>query len=79
MVDRSTRRVLIFFAGRQRNARESNQRPGLIAAQALKPDHVLVLYPDDDAIAQKIARELVEDIASDATFTESYWRRLCRL
>jgi len=74
MVDRSTRRVLIFFAGRQRNARESNQRPGLIAAQALKPDHVLVLYPDDDAIAQKIARELVEDIASDATFTESYWR-----
>ena len=72
-MDRIKNRILIFFAGRQRNARGNEQRPGLITARALDPEHVIVLYPDGDEVAQKIAVELVEDIASDPHFSREYW------
>lgn len=72
-MDRTRKRILIFFAGRNRNARGNDQRPGLIAARALDPEHVIVLYPEDDAVAKGIARELVEDIANDGHFKQAYW------
>ena len=61
------RRVLLQFAGSQRNSRGRRHRPGLELSTRNITGHgpfddVVVLYKTDDAAVEQVAHELVEDI-----------------